>query len=96
MTVATLSGIRAIEISGDRESRPPAGELADNGVDAPIAWIATSRASIEAFLALGCRSLVPHSLGTYRSVLVRPSGTAHLSPGRFPGSLAPRPTAGPT
>jgi hypothetical protein len=57
----------------------------------PVAAAIEDQAVIEAFLALGCRSLVPHSLCTYRSVLVRLSGTAYPSPGRFPGSLAPRP-----
>src|ERR1700722_5717590 len=57
----------------------------------PVATAIEDQAVIEAFLALGCRSLVPHSVGTYRSVLVRLSGTAHVSPGRFPASLAPRP-----
>jgi integrase len=57
----------------------------------PVAAALVDQAVIEAFLALGCRSLVPHSVGTYRSVLVRLSGTAHPSPGRFPGSKAPRP-----
>src|ERR1700722_19030602 len=57
----------------------------------PVATALLDQAVIEAFLALGCRSLAPHSVGTYRSVLVRLSGTAHLLPGRFPGSSAPRP-----
>ena len=57
----------------------------------PVAAAIEDQAVIEAFLALGCRSLVPHSVGTYRSVLLRLSGTAYPSPGRFPASLAPRP-----
>jgi hypothetical protein len=48
-------------------------------------------AVIEAFLAIGCRGLVPHSIGTYRSVLVRLGGTVHPLSGGFPGSSAPRP-----
>ncbi len=57
----------------------------------PVAAALDDQAVIEAFLALGCRSLVPHSVGTYRSVLWRLSGAAYLSPGRFPASAAPRP-----
>ena len=57
----------------------------------PVATALEDGAVIEAFLALGCRSLVPHSVGTYRSVLLRLSGAAYLSPGRFPASVAPRP-----
>jgi integrase len=57
----------------------------------PLAAVIEDQAVIEAFLALGCRSLAPHSVGTYRSVLWRLSGTASPSPGRFPASAAPRP-----
>jgi len=57
----------------------------------PVAAALEDGAVIEAFLALGCRSLVPHSLGTYRSVLWRLAGTTYLSPGRFPASSAPCP-----
>jgi len=57
----------------------------------PVAAALDDGAVIEAFLALGCRSLVPHSLGTYRSVLWRLAGTTYLSPGRFPASSAPCP-----
>jgi hypothetical protein len=57
----------------------------------PVAAALEDGAVIEAFLALGCRSLVPHSLGTYRSVLWRLAQTTYSSPGRFPGSSAPRP-----
>ena len=57
----------------------------------PVAAALEDGAVIEAFLALGCPSLMPHSVGTYRSVLVRLSGAAYLSPGRFPASVAPRP-----
>jgi integrase len=48
-------------------------------------------AIVEAFLAIGCRGLVPHSLGTYRSVLVRFGATAHPLSAQFPASPAPRP-----
>jgi hypothetical protein len=48
-------------------------------------------ACIEAFLALGCSGLVPHSLGTYRSVLHRVGGGSPCRVSAFPGSLAPRP-----
>ena len=57
----------------------------------PVAAVIEDHAVIEAFLALGCRALTPHSLGTYRSVLWRLGGTASPSPGRFPASGAPRP-----
>jgi hypothetical protein len=48
-------------------------------------------ACVEAFLAIGCRGLVPHSLGTYRSVLVRLGGGSAAGACGFPGSPAPRP-----
>ena len=38
----------------------------------PVAAVIEDQAVIEAFLALGCRALAPHSLGTYRSVLCAP------------------------
>jgi integrase len=57
----------------------------------PVAAALLDQAVIEAFLALGCRSLAPHSVGTYRSVLVRLSGAPYPSSGRFPASSAPRP-----
>jgi len=43
----------------------------------------------EAFLAIGCRDLAPHSLGTYRSTLRR--GGAPSTGSRFPASPAPMP-----
>jgi hypothetical protein len=57
----------------------------------PLSAALEDDAVIEAFLALGCRALAPHSLGTYRSVLWRLAGTTYASPGRFPASAAPRP-----
>jgi len=48
-------------------------------------------ALIEAFLTIGCAQLAPHSLGTYRSVLVR-LGRCSYRPARgFPASRAPVP-----
>ncbi len=57
----------------------------------PVAAVIEDPAVIEAFLALGCRALTPHSLGTYRSVLWRLAQTTYPSPARFPASSAPRP-----
>jgi hypothetical protein len=56
----------------------PAGALGDE-------------AAIEAFLALGCARLAPHSLGTYRSVLHRLSGGTFGWVRGYPGSRAPSP-----
>ena len=47
-------------------------------------------AAIEAFLAIGCSHLAPHSLGTYGATLRR-LGDAGPSTSRFPGSNAPAP-----
>jgi integrase len=48
-------------------------------------------ACVEAFLAIGCTGLVPHSLGTYRSVLRRLGDGSVAGVRSFPGSPAPRP-----
>jgi len=45
---------------------------------------------IEAFLAVGCRGLAPHSLGTYRSTLCR-LGRARRTTSEFCASFAPPP-----
>jgi hypothetical protein len=57
----------------------------------PVRSAIEDGAVIEAFLAIGCGGLVPHSVGTYRSVLARLGGTVHPLSGGFPGSSAPRP-----
>jgi hypothetical protein len=57
----------------------------------PLTEAVGDGACIEAFLTLGCARLVPHSLGTYRSVLRRLGGTSWSGVSGFPGSLAPRP-----
>jgi integrase len=48
-------------------------------------------ALIEAFLHIGCAHLAPHSLGTYRSVLVRLGRCRYGSGREFPASGAPSP-----
>jgi integrase len=48
-------------------------------------------ALIEAFLAIGCADLAPHSLGTYRSVLVRLGRCSYRAAHRFAASAAPAP-----
>jgi integrase len=48
-------------------------------------------ALIEAFLAIGCAHLAPHSLGTYRSVLVRLGRCAYRSGRALSASGAPLP-----
>jgi integrase len=48
-------------------------------------------ALIEAFLVLGCANLAPHSLGTYRSVLVRFGRCSYRPTRGFPASGAPAP-----
>jgi len=48
-------------------------------------------AVVATFLAIGCRGLVPHSLGTYRSVLARVAGCDFSSVYEFEASAAPRP-----
>jgi hypothetical protein len=48
-------------------------------------------ACVEAFLTIGCAGLVPHSLGTYRSVLRRLGAGSAEGVRGFPGSPAPRP-----
>jgi integrase len=60
------------------------------GLGPPAAALA-EEAAIEAFLALGCSGLVPHSLGTYRSVLVRLGGATYMTGRQFPASPSPRP-----
>lgn len=60
----------------------------------PPADALAEAAGIEAFLALSCAHLAPHSLGTYRSVLQRLGGTRPLGVTRCPGSAASRPYAG--
>ncbi len=46
--------------------------------------------AVEAFLSIGCRGLAAHSLGTYRSTLVRLGG-ASCGPRAFSASPAPAP-----
>jgi hypothetical protein len=48
-------------------------------------------ALIEAFLTIGCAHLAPHSLGTYRSVLVRLGRCSYRAARRFAASGAPAP-----
>jgi integrase len=48
-------------------------------------------ALIEAFLTIGCADLAPHSLGTYRSVLVRLGRCSYRRERGFPASHAPLP-----
>jgi integrase len=60
------------------------------GLGSPTSALRDS-AAIEAFLAIGCSGLMPHSLGTYRSVLVRLGGCTCRSTNPFPGSRASRP-----
>jgi integrase len=48
-------------------------------------------AFVAAFLAIGCRGLKPHSLGTYRSVLARIAGARYRTVDCFSGCPAPRP-----
>lgn len=57
---------------------PPAAAVHDAG-------------SVEAFLAIGCAGLVPHSLGTYRSVVRRLGGGAMAGARSYRASGAPRP-----
>jgi integrase len=46
---------------------------------------------IETFLAIGCPDLAPHSLGTYRSVLVRLGRCSYRAGRAFGASAAPAP-----
>lgn len=48
-------------------------------------------AVVASFLAIGCKGLAPHSLGTYRSVLQRIAGCDFSSVFEFEASAAPRP-----
>jgi integrase len=48
-------------------------------------------ALIEAFLTIGCAQLAPHSLGTYRSVLVRLGRCSYRADRGFPASGGPSP-----
>lgn len=57
------------------------------GITSPAAW--GDEAAVEAFLAIGCSHLAPHSLGTYRSTLARLGGITTSS--EFPGSRAAHP-----
>ncbi|HEY1829006.1 MAG TPA: hypothetical protein VGG38_02055 [Acidimicrobiales bacterium] len=66
------------------------GFCALEGLPAPATALGDG-ACIEAFLAIGCAGLVPHSLGTYRSVLRRLGGGSVAEARGFSGSPAPRP-----
>jgi hypothetical protein len=57
----------------------------------PPAAALRNAAIIEAFMAIGCSGLAPHSRGTYRSVLFRHGASTYPSPHQFPASSAPRP-----
>jgi integrase len=63
---------------------------AQEGIGTPIRAL-RDEAIMEAFLVIGCRHLAPHSLGTYRSVLVRLAQVAHRGCRDFPGSRASAP-----
>jgi integrase len=56
-----------------------------------VAFDLADPALIEAFLAIGCADLAPHSLGTYRSVLVRLGRCSFRSDRGFAASGAPVP-----
>jgi hypothetical protein len=66
------------------------GFCALEGLPSPATAL-NEAACIEAFLAVGCSGLAPHSLGTYRSVLRRVGGGTAEGVCSFAGSPAPRP-----
>lgn len=63
---------------------------AREGLD-EVAATRRDEATVEAFLALECRGLRAHSVGTYRSVLVRESAAKSADRSRYSGSPAPAP-----
>jgi hypothetical protein len=58
---------------------------------APTATASPGPALVATFLAVSCRDLCAHTLGTYRSVLARESEASTTTERGFSGSPAPRP-----